>query len=364
MRLLLSLTDQSFAATKSAGIFNVSVGLARGLAQLPQVKELHILGNAECADYFADMPPHVTLHLTDMPVPRRFKRVKWDQAGVSAAIRAIAPDWALLPKGFPPYFPRLGKTKLACYLHDLNWEYYAKHTQEEGVCPFPWHELMYFRTLGLRCLTVADLVLTSTHFNKARFRAYVPGANVEVVGIGFDTPPATAVQSQGKDVLFFGSPYPHKLTMKGIQRLKAWLRQRQDGDNIRVHMVGHQLGVINPNDSHWVKYGRVPQEKLQELLNTTCRTAVYFSDYEGYGMPPVECLRAGIPCVASDIPAIRENIPACYLFDNLSEESFIATMNAAYDKGLTAPCPDFPTWAQVADRVVEAMRKTQADAAK
>lgn len=358
MRLLLSLTDQSFAATKSAGIFNVSIGLARGLARLPQVKELHILGNAECADYFTDLPAHVSLHLTDTPVPRRFKRVWWDQIGVAKAIRTLQPDWAILPKGFPPFFPCLGKTKLACYLHDLNWEYYDKHTQKDGLCPFPWHELLYFRTLGLRSLRVSDLVLTSTHFNKARFRAYVPHAHVSVVGIGFDTPAQPTSQREGKDILFFGSPYPHKLTPLGMQRIEEWLRQRPDARQIRIHLVGHQLEKVNTPGEHWVNYGRIPQTKLQELRDTYCRTAVYFSDYEGYGMPPVECLRAGIPCVASDIPSIRENIPSCYLFDNLSEEAFITTMNAAYNNGLPMPCPDFPTWTEVASRAVAAMQKS------
>lgn len=357
MRLLLSLTDQSFAATKSAGIFNVSIGLARGLATLPEVSELHLLGNEECADYFSDLPPHVTLHLTDLPVPRRFRRVWWDQAGVSAAIRRIAPDWALLPKGFPPYFPRLGKTKLACYLHDVNWEYYDKHTQKDGICPFPWHERLYFKTLGLRSLRMSDLVFTSTHFNKARFRAYVPEAQVEVVGIGFDTPAAPPTAEHGKGVLFFGSPYPHKLTPLGMQRMEAWLRHRKDAADIRIHMVGHCLDAVNAPSTAWVNYGRVPQAKLQQLQQQECRTAVYFSDYEGYGMPPVECLRAGLPCVSSDIPSIRENIPACYLFDNLSEESFIAAMDAAYDRGVTEPCPEFPTWREVATRVVHAMQK-------
>lgn len=356
MRLLISLTDQSFIATKSAGIFNVSIGLARGLARLPEITELHILGNSECADYFRDMPPHVTLHLTDKAVPRRFARVWWDQFGVSAAIRKIAPDWALLPKGFPPYFPRIGKTKLACYLHDVNWEYYF-YNRRNGICPFPAHELVYFRTLGLRCLKKANLVLTSTHFNKSRYRAYVPGANVSVVGIGFDAPATPEAHSGGKDILFFGSPYPHKMTPLGMHRMEAWWQQRADKEHITIHMVGHQLEKIDTPGAHWQSHGRIPQAKLRELMEKRCRVAIYFSDYEGFGMPPVECLRAGLPCVASDIPAIRENIPERFLFDNTSESDFIATLNAAYDSGTVGDIPTFPTWEEVAQRVLFALQE-------
>ncbi len=360
MRLLLSLTDQSFTATKSAGIFNVSMGLARGLAALPQVTELHLLGNAECADSFRDMPQKVVLHLADKPVPQRFGRVWWDQAGVSAAIRNIAPDWAILPKGFPPYFPNIGKTKLACYLHDVNWEYYVNNPRD-GICPYPAHELMYFRTLGLHALKKADVVLTSTHFNKSRFRAYVPKANIAVVGIGFDEAPRPIAPRAGKDILFFGSPYPHKLTPLGMQRMEAWLSQRRDAADIRIRMVGHQLQNIALPSEHWCSAGRIPRTELQDIMERRARVAVYFSDYEGFGMPPVECLRAGLPCVASDIPAIRENIPECYLFDNLSESAFIRTMNAAFDAATPPPAlPDFPSWNQVAERTLAALQRCDA----
>ncbi len=124
MKLALVLTDQSFISTKSVGIFNVSMGLAYGLMKCPEVKELHILGNEECADSFRNVPSHVHLHLLDKPVPRRFKRVWWDQVGVCAAVRKIAPDWVLMPKGFPPFFPCFGGARLACYVLDINWEYF------------------------------------------------------------------------------------------------------------------------------------------------------------------------------------------------------------------------------------------------
>ncbi len=353
MKLLLTLTDQSFTATKSVGIFNVSMGLAKGLMQCPEVSELHILGNNECAAAFADCPAHVHLHELDRPVPRRFGRVFWDQLGLPAAIRRIRPDWALLPKGYPPFFPRLGHTKLACYLHDVNWEYYEKQGKSQAS-PFPAHELLYFRTLAKRALTASQLVLTSTQFNKQRYLEYVPQAQVAVVGIGFDSEPCTLLP-HGQDILFFTSSFPHKLTTLGIERLQSWLQQIPQADSVRIHAVGSLPPGVNLPDARWIHHGRIPQAELQQLMSTTCRVAVYFSAYEGFGMPPVECLRAGLPCVASDLPPIRENIPAPYLFANEDEAAFIRTMNAAYQATTPPLCPTYPTWAQVAQRCVQAM---------
>lgn len=352
----LSLTDQSFKATKSMGIFNVSTGLAKGLMHCPEITELHLLGNEECAAAFAGAPSHVRLHLADQPVPRRFGRLWWDQAGLPAALRRLAPDWAILPKGFPPFFPRLRRTRLACYVHDVIWEYYAAHAGQAGS-PFPWHELLYFRTLGRRALRISDLILTSTQFNAARFRAHVPQARTAVVGIGFDTPAATpAPLPSGKtDILFYASPYPHKLTALGVQRLESWLAQRADASRLRIHIIGNLPQGTCPAHPAWVRHGRLPQQELQQLITRDCRVCIYFTAYEGYGMPPVESLRMGVPCLASDIPPIRENIPARYLFPNEDEAAFIRCLNATYDTPEKPDCPPFPDWRTVAQRCVRAM---------
>ncbi len=355
MKILLALTDQSFTATKSVGIFNVSLGLARGLMQISGVSELHLLGNTECASHFHDLPAHVHLHLADKPVPRRFGRVWWDQAGVSAAIRRIKPDWAILPKGFPPYFPMLGKTKLACYLHDVNWEYYEQKRSDDDT-PFPWHQLLYFRTLGLRCLQVSDLVLTSTAFNKSRYEHYCPGCRTAVVGIGFDDAPRPYTPAAGRDILFYASPYPHKLTALGIRRVEGWLQQRSDAAGIRIHLIGGLPGGTSLPGTHWVQHGRLPFEEMKRIMHSECRCAIYFSDYEGFGMPPVECLRSGIPCVASALPPICENIPARFTFDNADEAGFIRTLNAAYDAPDMSALPTYPTWQEVASRCLAAMQ--------
>ena len=355
MKIALTLTDQSFADTKSVGIFNVSLGLVRGLMQCPEEAELHVLGNRECADYFADRPANMHLHLTDRDVPRRFARVWWDQVGLPRCLRRLQADWALLPKGFPPYFPRLGRTKLACYLHDVNWEYYEQRGRQEGT-PFPRHQLLYFRTLGLRCLRVADLVLTSTAFNCERFAAHVPQARVERVGIGFDDPPQPHTEPRGRDVLFYASPYPHKLTRLGLARLERWLAVSPHADGVRVHVLGGlPPGAVLPGP-RWVHHGRLPKEDMLRLMQETCRVSVYFSEYEGFGMPPVESLRAGLPCVASLLPPLAENIPARYLFRNEDEADFLRVMDDAYTAE-TVECPVYPSWREVAQRVLLAMRR-------
>lgn len=358
MKIAIALTDQSFARTKSMGIFNVSMGLTKGLMNHPEVSELHILGNNECQEAFANCPPHVHLHLMDKPVPRRFSRVWWDQFGLPAAVRKINPDWLLLPKGFPPFMHLPKRIKLACYVHDVIWEYYQE-LGKKGQNPFPWYENLYFSFLGKRALRISDLVLTSTRFNAERFIAHVPSANTAVIGIGFDTPTqCNQFKTRGNDILFHVSTFPHKITPLGIKRIQAWLAQQNHQENIKIHCIGNTHDSLIPNSPNWIKHGKVSQEKLNELMTKQCRVAAYFSEYEGFGMPPVESLRCGLPCVASNIPPIRENIPLQYLFDNNSESSFIETMNNAYFSVQAPESPSYPSWEIVTNNCVQAFKNT------
>lgn len=357
LKVLISLTDQSFRATKSVGIYNVSIGLTKGLAQCADVTELHILANNEIAPLLTDMPPHVHVHLADKVVPVRYGRLWWDQVGISQAVREIQPDWVLLPKGVPPFFPRMGKAKLACYVHDVNWEYYAK-LGKGTPNSLPRYQHLYFKSLLLRALRISDLVLTSTQFNKGRYLSYESRARTEVVGIGFDHEAEPFRSQRGSDVLFYSSPYPHKLTELGVQRVSAWLNTKgEEGKSIRIHVIGGQIPNFAFPDERWIPYGRLPETEMRRIMTQECRVAVYFSAYEGYGMPPVECLRAGIPCVASDLPPIRENIPAELLFDNEKEESFFSVMNHAYALTELPNRPAYPTWQEVAQRIVSAMQR-------
>ncbi len=357
MKVLIALTDQSFLHTKSMGIFNISMGLTKGLMNCPEITELHILGNEECKAIFADVPSHVHVHFTDMPVPRRFKRVWWDQFGLSAAIRRIAPDWAILPKGFAPYFPCLGKTKLACFVHDTSWEYFRTLPARIRKGAFPWYEMPYFIRLSLRTMKISDLVLTHSQFNEGRIHHYVPTARVARIGIGFDQAlPEPSSGEKKKDILTFASTYPHKCTKLTIERIQAWLGQREDADNVRIHIVGTLPEYCSLPGSNWIHYERMPYQQLMALLREKCSLAVYISEYESYGMPPVECLLNGVPCIASDFPSIRENIPHQYIFDKSDEASFIEVANATYDQKIPFTCPEYPDWNQVANLCIKAMQ--------
>ncbi len=60
------------------------------------------------------------------------------------------------------------------------------------------------------------------------------------------------------------------------------------------------------------------------------RVVLFFSEYEGFGRPPVEAVLAGACPVYSDIPATREVMSGCgFPFDNADYQSFAAALRQA-----------------------------------
>jgi glycosyltransferase involved in cell wall biosynthesis len=94
---------------------------------------------------------------------------------------------------------------------------------------------------------------------------------------------------------------------------------------------------------------------------------VYFSAYEGFGMPPVEATLAGAAAVFSSLPSMREVMGDCgFPFANDSYDSFATAMH----RSLAAPTDQLNewrdelsrrhNWALVAERIAREMVIVQA----
>jgi glycosyltransferase involved in cell wall biosynthesis len=70
--------------------------------------------------------------------------------------------------------------------------------------------------------------------------------------------------------------------------------------------------------------GWVPRDEIYSLY-ARARAFVYPSTFEGFGMPVLEAMAAGIPLACSDIPPLREVADdAALFFDQLDEEAIAA----------------------------------------
>lgn len=351
--LCYSLSDQSFARTKSVGIFNLSLGLLKALAERPELGGLHVLSNSEMRN---DLPRQATFQVHDGAMSGGMGRILWDQWSVCSAAARTRSDWLFLPKGFASFIRRPGM-KLAAYVHDTIQEFYREHhpSAVSGL------EQAYFQRSFVATLRRANVIFTNSDFTAAEVRAAAARRGIrcpEVVtaGIGFERP-QVAEERNGRIVVLTGR-FPHKLTRQAVD----WMGRWSGGDGPGVDWVGGMpAGVELPAKPGWKRHQRLPEAEFRGLL-AAAQVVVFFSEYEGFGMPPVEATLAGSRAVYSAIPATTEVMGRCgFAFDNGDYADFAKAMDAAMATGQNQveawakELLERHDWSLVAGRVAEVL---------
>lgn len=356
--LTYSLADQDFERTKSIGIFNVSLQLADALAADPRLEQLTVLVNRSHMPRL-NLPPRVSMALRDEAAGRGFQRIMWDQWNVYDVARRLGNEWLLLPKGFSSFFRR-SPLRLAVYVHDVMHHVYT----EKFPGALPYLERRYFRSAMHATVRDADIIFTNTAFTASEVRRVaresgLPEPRVSCVGIGFERTNAPVWPKEDR-IMVLTSRWPHKRTDLAL----AWMQRWQDLSGFvgNIELIGSlPYHKTCPDRPGWRHHLRIEETAYRELLQSA-RALVYFSDYEGFGMPPIEATLAGAAAVFSDLPPTRESMGGAGLpFANTDFESFRRAMDQAmaHSPGENNAWADEllarHKWDQVADRVVSAL---------
>jgi glycosyltransferase involved in cell wall biosynthesis len=363
LSLTYSLADQDFARTKSIGIFNVSLQLAQALAREPRLAHLTVLGN-HALQPLLSLPPATQSVQCESAIGGRVERILWDQWSVYSEARRTGNEWLLLPKGFASFLRR-PPIRLAVYVHDMMHDVYASEYPGEGP-PFEGH---YFRRSMLATLREAQLILTNTEFTANEVRRVarkhsLPEPRVHCVGIGFERPLKLNVPRENR-ILVLTSRWPHKRTDLAV----SWLQRWQDESRFTgiIDLVGSlPENTPFPARQGWRHSERLDESAYRELLQRS-RALAYFSDHEGFGMPPLEATLAGAAAVFSSLPPTREAMGETGLaFSNNDYASF----RRAMDQAMSAAPELISTWgdklllrhqwSHVAERTVDALTEARA----
>ncbi len=362
LSITYSLADQNFAKTKTIGTLNLSVQLAEELAKRPEVDRFKVLSNPSLRDYLKTSS-RMAVEEHASPIGGAAKRMIWDQWGVYTAARRAGNDWLFLPKGYAS-FARRSPVKLACYLGDVMHEYYARHYPKA----IPWLENLYFKTSFIGSLRHADVIFTNSEFTRteilrvAREWGLTPPP-IFRGGIGFYKPECRAIAKQNRIIALAGK-FPHKRTDLAVKYLTEW--QRREHYAGEIHWIGgFPEGVTLPDFPNWKRHQRLPESDYRDLL-ASAKALVYFSEYEGFGMPPVEAALAGVCPVYSDLPPTREVMGATgKAFQNEDFDSFALALNEA----LATPLETVEVWgeellarhnwAAVGERVIKGLLETE-----
>lgn len=228
----------------------------------------------------------------------------WEQTALRRAVAADAPDVFFAPA----YTAPLGiGVPLAVTIHDVS---FVAHPEW-----FRWREGLRRRWLTRRAADRAAVVFTDSQFSRGEIeqRLSIDPGRVRVIPPGV-SPRSNRVSngSRTPTVLFVGSLFNRR---RLPDLIAAFARATSALPAARLVIVGDDrtwprqdlraVATANGVDGRTIFRSYVTDDELARLYGEASVFA-FLSEYEGFGLTPLEALAAGVPPVVLDTPVARE----------------------------------------------------------
>jgi len=281
--------------------------LLAALADIDDRNDYFLFTNLETGPRLA--PDRPNFHHLTQPVRARVRpwRILWEQIGLPAAARRLGLD-VLFNPGFTA--PRLSPCPSVTVFHDLQ---HLRHPEY-----FRWFDRPAWRLLLGQAARHSTAVVAVSEATRRDLLGYypIPASRVTVIPHGVDERlfDVAAQRAQGKPepwLLCVSTLHPHKNLPRLIE-VFARLRRRRPALRLVIAGVrGFAAAAIEERIAglglgHAVEItGWISREALYELYRRA-HSCVYPSMFEGFGLPVLEAMAAGIPTACSAIEPLRE----------------------------------------------------------
>jgi glycosyltransferase involved in cell wall biosynthesis len=296
--------------------------LLAALATIDLEHEYFIFTNLETDRDLVPRQPN--FHWKPQAVRARFRpaRILWEQTVLPVEAARYRLD-VLFNPGFTS--PILAPCACVTVFHDMQHKHHPEY--------FRWFDLPFWKLLlwasahrARRLIAVSE----STRQDLVRVYGLSP-ERISVVLHGVEPEFFTLDRTRTEPfVLCVSTLHPHK----NLDRLiRAYARRKRDWLLTIAGMRGFFAGALDAlimelgvQDSVRLT-GWIPRDELLQLYSRA-QALVYPSTFEGFGMPVLEAMAAGIPVACSDIPPLREVAgEAALFFDPLSEDAVASALD-------------------------------------
>ncbi len=245
----------------------------------------------------------------------------WEQRALARLVRQTRADVLFAPAYTAPL---LCPAPVVVTIHDVS---FAAHPEW-----FAWREGLRRRTLTRLTALRAARVLTVSEFSKREITGRL-GIGEGKIDVIYEGVPDLAVdrtqQNSAHTILYVGSLFNRRHIPELIEGFARLARKRTD---VRLELVGDNrtapyvdidaLAGATGAGERIARRAYVPDEELAALYGRA-RAFVFLSEYEGFGLTPLEALRAGIPIVVLDTPVAREIYGSAALYVERPEPALI-----------------------------------------
>jgi glycosyltransferase involved in cell wall biosynthesis len=290
--------------------------LLAALARLDTTRDYFVFTNLETG---ADLVPRQSnFHWKPQAVHARFRpaRILWEQTILPLEASRYRLDVMFNPGFTAPIFALCPSVTV---FHDLQHLRHPEH--------FRWFDLPFWRLLlwaSARRSRKLIAVSEATRVDLQRFYKFTTG-KIVVIPHGVDAAFFAVDRAQTDSyVLCVSTLHPHK----NLDRLiRAYAARKRDFKLMLTGLRGFHtqsieslITTLGVADSVQLT-GWIAREELLRVY-ARARAFIFPSTFEGFGMPVLEAMAAGIPVACSDIPPLREvALSAALYFDPLDENA-------------------------------------------
>lgn len=335
--------------------------LLAALAEIDQSNEYLVFTNLETGPDL--VPKQANFQWKPQAVHARFRpaRILWEQIVLPVEAARYRLDILFNPGFTAPLF---APCRQVTVFHDLQHKRHPEY--------FRWFDLPFWRFLLWAAAHRSDSLIAVSEATRSDLLRFYRISEDRVTAIAHGVEPAFSNLDRSHIqpyLLCVSTLHPHK----NLRRLiGAFGRKRRDFHLTVVGMRGfHAESIERLIDEMGLREsvqltGWISREKLYDLY-ARARAFVYPSTFEGFGMPVLEALAAGIPTACGDIPPLREVAgESALFFDPLSEDAISAAIerimtDAPLRERLTQAGHERArpfTWARCAEQTLQVLLKT------
>lgn len=297
MRIALDARD---LAAHPTGVGRYLGEIVRAWADLPDARAHELI---LCAPGPVHVPGADRLQLSTRVAPGH--GLAWEQLTLPRLVREARADVLFAP-GYSA--PLLLRTPVVLTIHDVS---YAAHPEW-----FRWKEGLRLRTLSRLSARRAARVLTDSEFSRREIQDHfgLPADRLRVIPLGVnrfpDVPPSPTPQPSCPEVLYVGSIFNRRHVPDLMAGFAGVARRHVDA---RLTIVGanrtypwQDIAALATAAGGQVTVADYAPDAALAGLYARARAFAFLSDYEGFGLTPLEALACGVPIVVLDTPVARE----------------------------------------------------------